>query len=151
MKIERILVTTDFSPLADMAFAPAAQMAADMDAKLIAVHVMESERPPQPNPNNKYFKAAQALFDADGERERECLRNLEERVKALPGVKDWKAIVGRGAPIKAILDIAAHAGANLIVISSAGRTGLKRMLLGSVAEELARNSPLPVLIWKQPS
>ena len=149
MKIERILVTTDFSPLADQVFTAAAEMAKAMNAKLIAVHVMESDRPAKPNPNNKYFKAAQALYEADAERERECLRNLEERVKALSGVS-WKAIVGRGSPITAILEIAKHSKADLIMISSAGRTGIKRMLLGSVAEALARNSPLPVLIWKQP-
>ena len=37
----------------------------------------------------------------------------------------------------------------MIVISSSGRTGLSRIVLGSVAEEVARSSPIPVLIWKQ--
>lgn len=146
--MKNILVTTDFSPLADLAFAPAGELARNLEGKLIAVHVIETPRPPKPDPTGPYFKAAQALYQADAEREAECLKELELRTRKLAGV-DWKAVVGRGNPIKTVLEIARLEDSDLIVISSAGRSGIKRLLLGSVAEQMLRESPLPVLVWKQ--
>ncbi|MGE0707176.1 MAG: universal stress protein [Planctomycetota bacterium] len=149
MEPKKILLTTDFSPLADEALEPAASLAERFGVPLVLVSVVPGRRPPKPDPTAPYFKAAQALYDNDVEAEADALRQLEERLRPLTQVS-WQAIVGRGEPIKSILDIAEKEDVGLIVISSQGRTGLKRMILGSVAEELARVSPLPVLIWKGP-
>ncbi|HXU83781.1 MAG TPA: universal stress protein, partial [Polyangia bacterium] len=54
-------------------------------------------------------------------------------------------IEGLRAP-EAIVQAAERLGVDLIVMASHGRSGLKRALLGSVAEEVARRSPKPVLI-----
>lgn len=149
MNLQRILVTTDFSPIAEQAIEPAAQMAQDSDATLILVHVMEA-RPPKPDPKAGHYKAAKAVYEADQEREAKQLTQLEARLKRYEGL-DWKAVIGRGEPIPTILALAKKEQADLLVISSSGRTGFKRLLLGSVAEELARSSPKPVLIWKAPA
>lgn len=148
MNLQRILVTTDFSPIAEQAIQPAAEMAQDSDATLILVHVMEA-RPPKPDPKAGHYKAAKAIYETDQEREAKRLAELEERLKRYQGLS-WKAVIGRGEAIPTILSIAEKERADLLVISSSGRTGFKRLLLGSVAEELARSSPLPVLIWKAP-
>lgn len=50
-----------------------------------------------------------------------------------------------GAPATEVLEVAARLGADLLVIGTHGRTGLSRMLLGSVAERIVRTSPIPVL------
>jgi nucleotide-binding universal stress UspA family protein len=147
--VRRVLVTTDLSPLADSAIRPALDLAKSAQGKLILVHVMENQPPARPDPSAPRYKAAFALHEADKAREAELLKNLEERLRGEQGV-DWTAVVARGDPIESILGIAEAERADLIVISSSGRTGLKRFLLGSVAEELARSSPLPVLLWKEP-
>ena len=53
-----------------------------------------------------------------------------------------------GGPAGAIVDFARQAGADLIVIGSHGRTGLSRLLMGSIAEQVVRNATCPVLTIK---
>lgn len=67
--------------------------------------------------------AALARFDADGE-----------------------PVVEEGPAPEAILRVAPELPAELLVLGTAGRTGLSRMLLGSVAEAVARSAPCPVLV-----
>ena len=150
MRIQRVLVTTDFSPLADEAIPPAVELVQSVGGTLILTHVLGGQRPSKPDPSASRYEVAKRLYDSDLESEREALAKVEERLKCYDGLK-WRAVVGRGEPIEAILAAAECEEADLIAISSQGRTGLKRLILGSVAEELARVSPLPVLIWKQSS
>jgi tellurite resistance protein TerC len=147
--VKRILVTTDFSELGDGALTPAAELASKLGAELILAHVLAGDRPPEPDQDAPYYKVAKSLFDADQEMERQALASLDERGKGLDGVEP-RSVLTRGTAIAGILALAEEQGVDLIVISSQGRTGLKRILLGSVAEELARRSPRPVLIWKTP-
>ncbi|MGH7808992.1 MAG: universal stress protein, partial [Candidatus Binatia bacterium] len=51
-----------------------------------------------------------------------------------------------GQPYGAILDCAGNEGTDLIVMSSHGRTGLSRMLIGSVTDKILRGSSCPVLV-----
>jgi nucleotide-binding universal stress UspA family protein len=146
--MKRLLVTTDFSELGDSAIPPAAELAGKLGAELTICHVLGGERPPKPDKDAPYFKVAQRLFEADEEMERQALASIEERASDLADV-EWVAKLARGAAIDGIMAVAKDTGADMIVISSQGRTGLTRILLGSVAEELARESPVPVLIWKQ--
>lgn len=145
--MKNILVTTDFSPLADAAIERAADLARGMGAELTLVHVITEDRPNEPDPDAPYFKVAKRVWDADQAREKEARQQLEERARRLQGVKAFTAI-GRGPAVEGILAVAKDMGADLLVISSSGRTGVQRLILGSVAEELARSSPVPVLIWK---
>jgi nucleotide-binding universal stress UspA family protein len=55
-----------------------------------------------------------------------------------------------GSPAPAILDTAREERATMIALSTHGRSGLSRFLLGSVAEELLRTSPVPVLVFRPP-
>jgi len=55
-----------------------------------------------------------------------------------------------GDTAKVILDVALEIGAGLIVMGTHGRTGLGRLLLGSVAEQVLRKAPCPVLTAKFP-
>lgn len=150
MKIQRILVTTDFSPLAEQAIGPAVELVRRADEGcLVLANVIGGQRPAKPDPDAPHFLVTKQLYDNDVEQERDTLHKLEAMLTPHEGL-NWRAVVGRGEPVEALLDIAEREKADLIVISSQGRTGLKRLILGSVAEELARVSPLPVLIWKEP-
>lgn len=147
--MKHILVTTDFSALADQAIGPAALLAKGLGAKLTLAHVVTSDRPPEPDPTAPFYKIAKRLYDADLELEEQVKTSLRERGQKLQGV-DVGVAVGRGNAVDGIIEVAKQIGADLIIISSQGRTGLARLVLGSVAEEMARSSPIPVLIWKQP-
>lgn len=147
--MKHILVTTDFSPLADKAVPAAAELAGKLGAKLTLANIVTSDRPPKPDPEAPYYKVAQRLWDADKELETQVTASLRERAQKLAGV-DVGVAIGRGNAVDGIITLAREVGADLIVISSQGRTGLARVFLGSVAEEMARVSPIPVLIWKSP-
>jgi nucleotide-binding universal stress UspA family protein len=56
--------------------------------------------------------------------------------------------LGQGDPATVIVNIAQDAGAGLIVMGTHGRTGLGRVLMGSVAEQVLRKAPCPVLTVK---
>lgn len=144
--MKKILVTTDFSELADKAIAPAAELAQKLGATLTLVHVLTSEKPPKPDPGAPYFKVAQRMYQADQELEAQIRENLQERAAACPGA--CTVAIARGGAVSGLLALAKAQAADMIVISSQGRSGLSRILLGSVAEELARESTIPVLIWK---
>lgn len=145
--MKHILVTTDLSDLADLALEPAARLARDCDAKLTVFYTVGTEAPPKPDPDGAYYKVALGLWEADQAIVQDSQRKLDERVAGIEGVAA-EGVLGRGDPVDAILGYVGKHDVEMIVISSHGRTGLKRMLLGSVAEEVARKSPVPVLIWK---
>jgi nucleotide-binding universal stress UspA family protein len=58
-------------------------------------------------------------------------------------------VIREGTAGQGILDYAEEADANMILMTTHGHTGLKRMLMGSVAETVVRNSPCPVLTFNQ--
>lgn len=147
--MKHILVTTDFSPLADTAVPAAADLARRLGAKLTLANIVTSDRPPKPDPEAPYYKVAQRLWEADKELEAQVTASLRERAQKLEGL-DVGVAIGRGNAVEGIIALARDIAADLIVISSQGRTGLARVFLGSVAEEMARVSPIPVLIWKAP-
>ena len=59
---------------------------------------------------------------------------------------DWETEVVRGNPAEAIVDYAQEHGVDLIVMGSHGHTGLRHLLMGSVAEHVLRHAPCPMLI-----
>lgn len=71
---------------------------------------------------------------------------MEKRFADIPGVA---LNVGIGDPGHVITDLATEVKADLIVIPSHGRTGVKRLLLGSVAERVVRLAHCPVLVLRQ--
>jgi nucleotide-binding universal stress UspA family protein len=145
--MKHVLVTTDFSELGDQALAPAADLARRLEAKLTIAHVVTAEQPPAPDPSAPYYHVAQRLYEADQELAAGVRASLEERAAAVGGAE---VAVARGGAIDGLLALVRERGIDLIVMSSQGRSGLTRILLGSVTEELARRSPVPVLIWKSP-
>jgi universal stress protein A len=71
----------------------------------------------------------------------------EEIAEEIPGSK-IECIVVQGNATEVIVNTASDKEADLIVMSSHGRTGLGRLLMGSVAEWVFRNAPCPVLMVK---
>ncbi len=73
---------------------------------------------------------------------------LLRRMAALyaPGVETRQVMTFRDSAADGLLDVVADTDASLLVVASHGRSGMKRWLLGSVAEKLARASSVPVMI-----
>jgi universal stress protein A len=140
MQAHKILFPTDFSTASNEAFKWATSLARDSGASLIIVHV---EEPPM-----AYGGGEMYVGDDQGQRE-ELKKSLVEVVPADPDIHfEHKLLVGD--PATAIVQLAEEENADFIVIGTHGRTGLTRLLMGSVAESVVRHSKCPVLTIKQP-
>jgi nucleotide-binding universal stress UspA family protein len=129
----RILVPTDFSAPSEAALTYARELAHQFDAALHLIHIAE----------NPFLRAVvsdrRALDDA-------ALRWLEDRLTDAERQHGAVAILQQSdEPANEILRYAKSADINLIVIGTHGRTGLARVVLGSVAEAVVRAAPCPVL------
>lgn len=145
-----ILVPTDFSEAARLAVDAAALLAEQFGAKLTVVHVHDPDglRPPA-----QMSWSPERLQDVETEIRSMIEKGLEE-LKAGPLAKlDDVAldVVDAESPAKALCDHADKVGADLIVISTHGRTGMKHLLIGSVAERIVRLSKVPVLSLRSKS
>ena len=149
MEIRSILVPTDFSECAGHALAPAAALARLMKARLICLHVVEPVVP-----TVGFTPVAEPLPVAD------ISEHLEDSAtRELPKIARQEECVGlevedvitHGEAASEIVRVAKERGADLIVISSHGRTGLGRILFGSTAESVVRHAPCPVLVVKPPA
>ncbi len=85
---------------------------------------------------------------AAAEKAQEVLRTVADKKLLEAGPDGIKLFVhGRlGAPSKEIVELATEAEADMIVVGTHGRSGMNRLLLGSVAEKVVRHAPCPVLV-----
>ena len=79
--------------------------------------------------------------------EDERLRQLQQIIPTDPTVK-WEYRMLVGSPAEAIVSLVRDEDVDLIVMSTHGRTGLRRLLMGSVAEAVVRKAPCPVLTMR---
>ncbi len=143
-KVRKILVPTDFSKLSAAALAWAGLLATRFGAELVLLHVVE--RFPI-----DYVHASELSGDVFlplTKKAGEDLAHLAASVSAAHRIT-VSAIVGDGNPFDVICRTAEALGADLIVQTTHGRTGLKRVLLGSTAERVVRHSACPVLTVRE--
>lgn len=145
MKVfKRILHATDFSSASRPAFAKAIALARQNQAPLSIAHAL----PPPLIPIGGDFgyvppKTYEAIDQGARQHARAQLTALVGRAKKA-GVRAT-AILLDGAPHEQIPRAVRRARADLLVIGTHGRTGLTKILLGSVAERVLRLAPCPVL------
>jgi nucleotide-binding universal stress UspA family protein len=142
MMIKRILVPMDFSSHAERALEYAVEMAKPFKAEVAVVHVFEPIYYAAPDLAGA-GPALGAIIDEQQKSARAQLQRLEARY-----AKRRVALRGflqTGPPAPAIGDTAKRFKADLIVMGTHGRTGLAHVLLGSVAEQVVRTAPCPVL------
>lgn len=138
LPIHTILHPTDFSGYSQTAFQFACSLARDHGARLIAVHVLV--------PPIATFVEGGMLPEPEVDR-KELMRSLMRLQSEAPDVAMEFRLLD-GAPDTEILAAAKQAACDLIVMGTHGRTGLGRMLMGSVAEQIVRKAPCPVLTLK---
>jgi nucleotide-binding universal stress UspA family protein len=141
---ETILVPLDGSQLAEMALAPACRLAEKFGSQLILLRVVTPDSPPPPLPLPSMSSEPAALPAG---------RPLMEEAEAyLTGLKlpvlgvPIRTQVLSGTPPELIVATAQEFGVDLIVMSTHGRSGLMRLLYGSVAEAVLRGAIVPVLL-----
>lgn len=133
---KRVVVPIDFSEASFAALAPALEFVED-PSHLSIIHVLSHLHPAEPG-------MMWSTVD-DQTRKQHAEEALQQQLDQL-NYKDVRVGVAVGDPSSEILDYANAHNADLIVISSHGRTGLRRFLLGSVAERVVRFSHCPVLV-----
>jgi nucleotide-binding universal stress UspA family protein len=127
LSFKRLLVASDGSPFSEAAWTEAISLAKNMGSDLIGVAVAASERD---------IPAATKV-----------VRGLE--VAASEQGITLDTMIPMGRPEEGIVKAADFKGASLIIVGSHGRTGLKRLLMGSVAERVIGDAKVPVLVVKK--
>jgi len=137
----RILWPTDFSPLAKAALPHAVGLAAESGAELVLLHVLPSLAAyAVPDLSGALSVSLQRKTRAAAQRQ---LRRLETQVK-VPNFR-LHTLLTEGVPFDQILRAAKRLRCDLIVLATHGRTGLAHAIMGSVAENVVRRAPCPVL------
>ncbi|MDA1049201.1 MAG: universal stress protein [Planctomycetota bacterium] len=138
MNARTILFPTDFSHCGDAALEMATSLALESGAKLLIVHVEE--------PAAGYGGGELFAFPLDTTDD--LLATLTRVIPTDPNVAYEHRLV-TGEPAHAIVRLATQENADMIVIGTHGRTGLTRLLMGSVAESVVRRAACPVITVKQ--
>ena len=140
LAIQTILHPTDFSDYSNNAYRLACALARDYGAKLILLHVAQ---PPM-------AFAGEGVLIQPPEFDTEPLREqLQQMQPADAGIKVQHRLI-QGDTVPEVLSVAEEAKCDLIVLGTHGRTGLGRLLMGSVAEQIVRQATCPVLTVKTP-
>lgn len=158
LKFRRILCPVDLSKSSLQALELAAQIAESSRANLYVLHVID-------NPFDELYmssitQADPALVDMYKKEPMKRSRVLSATVRhsqimvkqfcqdTVAAVPNVRYVVESGHPFDRIIDVAESRRADLLVLATHGRTGLRRMLIGNIAEKVVRHAPCPVLTVK---
>jgi len=139
MPANTIVFPTDFSTASDAALVHAAALARQSGGRLLIVHV---EEPPLAYGGGELYYG---LPEPSSERILKMLEDVKPADTAVP----FTHRLTMGDPAAEIVRIATDEQAEMIVLGTHGRTGLSRLLMGSVAEAIVRRAPCPVLIYRE--
>ena len=139
MSVKNILVPTDFSERSEAALHYAAEMALSLGARLYLIHV--------PGITGEHFEAnfPHGQFEAAARKGLSSFLTTEEIARLQP-----EYVVRVGTPAAEIVRYAGICDVDLIIMGTHGRTGIAHALMGSVAEQVVRVAPCPVLLVRAP-
>jgi len=143
MKIRRILHPSDFSRASRPALALARELARAFEAELILCHAVQPVMPVGPGEGYVSARLVQQMWSAAERDARQRLGRLARSATAA-GLR-VRSLVLEGPAADAIVRAAQRQRADLIVLGTHGRTGMRRLLIGSVAERVVRTAKSPVL------
>lgn len=135
--VKSILFTTDFSPLAETALPYASAIARHYAARVYAGHAIPAELP--------LAVPAEALPVESDHIRHEAQRTMEKFLKTAPLDFRPEPILRKGPHAYVFADMVRTLNIDMVVTATHGRGGLKKLLLGSVAEEIFRSVACPVL------
>ena len=143
-----ILCPVDFSELSGHALRHAARLAACGDAKVIAVFANWFDAPPYFT-EGRIEELTREFRDSQAAAEQSLAAFVTSTLGEMAPAVEIR--VAEGLPADVILALAAGTAAGLIVMGTHGRTGYNRWTMGSVAERVLRESPVPLLTVRGPS
>jgi nucleotide-binding universal stress UspA family protein len=139
--VARILVPVDFSDASEAAVDHAKEIALTYGAEIDLLHVVEEPFYPPPYGIDSVSFPTQEVLDR-------VEKQLGDMVREKIGYEHAMVEATVGHPVDGILEYVDSREIDLVVIATHGRTGLDRMMLGSVAERVLRRSPAPVFVVK---
>lgn len=139
MKARKILVPTDFSSYSQAALEMATSLARDSGAEIVVLYVQDLQ---------VEYGGGEMYFVAEPDHKE--LTRLLHAVVPTDAAAPCRHRLVIGHPAHSILQVAEVEGVDFIVMGTHGRTGLSRLLMGSVAEEVVRKAKCPVLTVKAP-
>ena len=144
MKITKVLLTTDLSEESERPYAEVAELARDAGASVTLLHVLEDivttghgaplVAPISVPPCVPDREEVHGILEDHAEKLREC---VDVRCAVVSGVRVAETIT----------KYADEHGCDLLAVSTHGRSGFRRMMMGSVAELLVRHARIPVLVF----
>ena len=136
---KHILVPVDESPISYAAVEQALSLAKDLGCQVTVMSVIAVD----PFVGVDFYKVAPAITDYFMQAEKNAKLRLQEILDSFQreGVQVDQKLAHGVSPSDEV-------GADLIIMGSHGRTGFKKMMLGSVAQNVLTQSPIPVLIVK---
>jgi len=137
MQIGSVIVPLDGSRTAEGALARATGIARSTGARLILLRAVQAHSFPGADPIPAQVSAVREA--------EEYLASVAERLGAL-GVTEIKRSVWYGPPAAAIVEAARFNHADMIVMTTHGRTGVGRLVMGSVTESVLRGTAVPILV-----
>ena len=158
LDFKRMLCPVDMSSFSLEALRLAVKMAGASDATLDVLHVIE-------DPLDDLYMSALTQIDpalietykSEPKRRAKFRRTTEEHAEVVlkqfcrdhvQRLSRVRYHVRSGDPLERILEVAEDCMSDLIVLATHGRTGVKRLLIGNVAEKVVRHAPCPVLTVK---
>ena len=148
--IKKILAPTDLSPFSAKGVRYACSLAKALQAQVTIIHVFNTA---------DFLAAARSLgYESLGvendnllgrllEQDKQLLQQfLDQHLSDLKAELEMEQVVEMGTPYRIVVNWAKEKGIDLIVMSTHGRSGLPRMLIGSVTNKVLRSSPCPVLV-----
>ena len=145
-----ILVPVDFSIHSEKALLFAAELANQLNASLVILHVIHDpgKSPgyyPQKDPEHPH-----RITDVAAEMMAEFIKRIATEHPKLANISQAQTQLITGLPVTRILEVAEQCNPQMVIMGSRGRTGLSHLLLGSKAEQIVRLCPFPVTIIKNP-
>ena len=143
LRLKRILVPIDFSDCSKKALQYALPLAKEHQAAITLLYVVPAAYSAEEYTGIGYAQL-QASLKEGGEKELAKLAVDEVR-----GEIATDSLVRVGSPAREIVETARELPADLVVISTHGRTGLRHVFLGSIAEHVVQRAPCPVLVVRE--
>jgi universal stress protein A len=143
---KRILCPVDFDECSREALRETGAIAVDPGCTVAVLHAVHIN--PLVDQGAAEGFSAQEMYETQIEDSR---RKIEEMLTVLPAQLKRQVIVEIGEPGDVVLNVQKRINADLIVMATHGRRGLKHLVLGSVTERVVRESPVPVLTIRHSS
>jgi nucleotide-binding universal stress UspA family protein len=155
LALGRVLIPLDGSQLAEQILEPATALAAATHAELTLLRVVQQWMTDSDFPNSRsvsgfspgFLEQLEVIDREERKRAEGYLDQLAERLRARSLTVQTR-VVSHVRPAIAILDDASAHSVDLVALATHGRGGLKRLLVGSVADKVLRAAATPVLVYR---